>query len=111
MKIFKFFILFAFVVIYSNASYCQQQSDTSKVLVTFTEPMSHDGIFDINNYQIYKDGSTPIKIYKVGIAKGDKVIVLFTEKQPPNTSYKIIINNLKDKSGNLISESHKMALY
>ena len=111
MKISQFIILLVISVVFTNTSFTQQKSDTSKVLVTFNEPISHDGIFDIHNYQIYKDDSTPVKIFKVGVAKGDKTIVLFTEKQAPDSKYKIFINNLKDKSGNLISESHKMAIY
>lgn len=85
--------------------------DTSKVLVTFSEPMSRDGIFDVNNYSISRDDNTPVKIYKVGVVRGDSVVVLFTEKQSKLKSYKLIINNLKDKSGNIISESRKMVTY
>ena len=81
------------------------------MLIRFNEPMSHDGIFDIKNYSIYRDESTLIAIYKVGVVPGDTAVVLFTEKYIPSTTYKIIINNLKDKAGNLISDNHKMALY
>ncbi len=111
MKISQFIILLAIIAIFTKTAFPQQNADTSKVLVTFNEPISHDGIFDIHNYQIYREDSTPIKIFKVGVAKGDKAIVLFTEKQTPNSKYKIFINNLKDKAGNLISESHRMAVY
>lgn len=111
MKIFHFIILLVIITVFTKTAFTQQNSDTSKVLVTFSEPISHDGIFDIHNYQIYREDSTPIKIFKVGVVKGDKVIVLFTEKQSPNFKYKIFINNLKDKAGNLISESHRMAVY
>ena len=110
---FKLFqiIIFTLVLSYSQDTYSQQTSDTSKVLVKFNEPMSRDGIFDINNYVIYKDEATQISIYKVGIVPGDTAVVLFTEKHFPQSTYKIIINNLKDKSGNLISENHKIAFY
>ena len=110
---FKLFqiIIFTLVLSYSQDTYSQQTSDTSKVLVKFNEPMSRDGIFDINNYVIYKDEATQIAIYKVGIVPGDTAVVLFTEKHFPQSTYKIIINNLKDKSGNLISENHKIAFY
>jgi hypothetical protein len=109
MKLFQ--ILLFIIVVLSNLSFCQQQSDTSKVLLTFSKPMSYEGIFDIHNYHIYRDDYTQIRIFKVGVAKGDSIVVLFTEKQSPNSSYKIVINNLKDKSGNVISESHKTAVY
>lgn len=110
---FKLFqiIFFTLVLFYTNAIYSQQISDTSKVLVKFNEPMSRDGIFDIDNYAIYMDGTTRITIYKVGIVPGDTAVVLYTEKHFPQSSYKIIINNLKDKSGNVISENHKIAFY
>ena len=111
MKLFQTLILITIIILLSNSSFSQQQSDTSKVLLTFSEPMSRDGIFDINNYHILKDNLTPIKIFKVGVAKGDSMVVLFTEKQSPDSKYKIIIDNLRDKSGNLISESHKTAVY
>lgn len=101
-------LLFAFIPV---NLFAQQASDTSKVLVTFSEPMSLDGIFDVNNYSIYRDDNTPVRIYKVGVVRGDSVVVLFTEKQSKSKSYKLIINNLKDKSGNIISESRKMVTY
>ncbi len=101
-------LLFAFISVNLLA---QQASDTSKVLVTFSEPMSLDGIFDVNNYSIFRDDNTPVRIYKVGVVRGDSVVVLFTEKQSKSKSYKLIISNLKDKSGNIISESRKMVTY
>ena len=91
--------------------FSQQRADTSKVLLQFNEPMSHDGIFNINNYSIYRDDTTPVEIFKVGVVPGDTAVVLFTEKQYPEFSYKIIVNNLKDKSGNLISKNHRLATY
>lgn len=108
---YKLFFLFIILNISFSYTFAQQHSDTSKVLVTFSESMSHEGIFDTNNYQILKDDTTTIKIFKVGIAAGDSLVVLFTEKQPPNSSYRIIINNLKDKAGNIISKNHKMVVY
>ncbi|MDP2365395.1 MAG: hypothetical protein Q8M94_16700 [Ignavibacteria bacterium] len=112
---FKLFqiLQFTFIVFFISSSdiSAQQITDTSKVLVKFNEPMSRDGIFNTDNYVIYRNDTTPIAIYKVGIVPGDTAVVLFTEKHCPQSSYKIIINNLKDKSGNIISESHKMAFY
>ena len=110
---FKLFqiIFFTLVLLFSSDIYAQFISDTSKVMVKFNEPMSRDGIFDIDNYEIYKDEATLIAIYKVGIVAGDTAVVLYTEKHMPQSSYKIIINNLKDKSGNAISENHKIAFY
>jgi len=110
---FKLFqiIFCTLVIFYTTDIYPQQIPDTSKVLVKFNEPMSRDGIFNIDNYEIYKDEAIQIAIYKVGIVAGDTAVVLYTEKHIPQSSYKIIINNLKDKSGNVISENHKIAFY
>lgn len=112
---FKLFqiLLFTFLVFFISSSniLAQQFTDTSKVLVKFNEPMSRDGIFNTDNYLIYKDNETPIVIYKVGVVAGDTAVVLYTEQYIPNSSYKLIINNLRDKSGNIISESYKMAFY
>jgi hypothetical protein len=111
LKLFQIFILLVLFASSSHELFAQQKADTSKVLVKFNEPMSRDGIFNIDNYEIYKDEATPIAIYKVGIVAGDTAVVLYTEKHLPQSSYKIIINNLKDKSGNVISENHKIAFY
>lgn len=111
MKLYSAILVIVLLSFISASAFAQQKSDTSKVLVTFSEPMSLDGIFDVNNYSILLDDQTPVKIYKVGVAKGDSVIVLFTEKQSSEKSYRLIINNLKDKSGNVISESHKTVTY
>lgn len=111
MKIYSTISALVLLSFVSASAFAQEKSDTSKVLVTFSEPMSLEGIFDVNNYSILLEDYTPFKIYKVGVAKGDSVIVLFTEKQSTAKSYRLIINNLKDKSGNVISESHKTVTY
>lgn len=111
LKLFQISILLILFISSFSELFAQQMADTSKVLVKFNEPMSRDGIFNTDNYMIYRDDNTPIAIYKVGIVAGDTAVVLYTEKYVPHSSYKIIINNLRDKSGNLISENHKVAFY
>ena len=91
--------------------YSQSISDTSKVLLRFNEPMSREGIFDTANYAIFKEDNTQIRIFKIGVVPGDSAVVLFTEKYIPTGNYKVIINNLKDKSGNKIRENHNVAFY
>lgn len=85
--------------------------DTSKVLVKFNEPMSREGIFDISNYKIICEDNHEVKIYKVGVVEGDTAVVLFTEKHQAGKAYRIIVSNLKDKAGNLISQENNYALY
>jgi len=111
LKLFPLFILLNLISCSSTDIFAQQMGDTSKVLVKFNEPMSREGIFDVDNYTIYRDDNTPIAIYKVGVVAGDTAVVLYTEKHLPKSSYKIIINNLRDKAGNIISENHKVAFY
>lgn len=111
LKLFQIsFLLILFTSSFSEL-FAQQMADTSKVLVKFNEPMSRDGIFNTDNYTIFRDDDTQIAIYKVGIVAGDTAIVLFTEKHFPQSTYKLIINNLRDKAGNIISENHKLAFY
>lgn len=111
LKLFKLFILLILSVYSSPEIFAQQMADTSKILVRFNEPMSHEGIYNTDNYVIYRDDETLIAIYKVGVVVGDTAVVLYTEKHIPQSSYKLIINNLRDKSGNIISDNHKIAFY
>lgn len=105
-------ILLLFLSIFPSASvFSQQFTDTSVVILKFNEPMSREGIFNTSNYSIFRNDSTPIAIYKVGIVPGDTAVVLYTEKHLTQFTYKIIINNLRDKAGNLINENHKIAFY
>lgn len=98
-------------IIIQTTGYGQQNNDTSRVKLTFSEPMSRTGIFDVNNYLVLKDLVTPIQVYKVGVAPGDSIIVLFTEKYSSSSAYKVIVNNLRDKAGNLINRQFNFAFY
>lgn len=88
-----------------------QNNDTTQVMLTFSEPMSRAGIFDVSNYLVLKDLVTPVEVYKVGIASGDSIVVLFTEKHSPTSTYKVIVNNLRDLAGNLINRQFNFAFY
>ncbi|MBK7229249.1 MAG: hypothetical protein IPH97_10390 [Ignavibacteriales bacterium] len=98
-------------LIIQTTSYGQQNDDTSRVALTFSEPMSRAGIFNVNNYLVLKDLVMPVQVYKVGIADGDRVVVLFTEKYSPTSTYKVIVNNLRDLAGNLINRQFNFAIY
>lgn len=98
-------------LIIQTTSYGQQNNDTSQVALTFSEPMSRTGIFDVNNYLVLKDLVTQVQVYKVGIAEGDSVVVLFTEKYSPTSTYKVIVNNVRDRAGNLINQQFNFAFY
>lgn len=111
LKLFQLSILLVLIISSSPEIFSQQMADTSKVLVKFNEPISREGIFNTDNYTIFRDDETQITIYKVGIVDGDTAIVLYTEKHFPQSTYKLIINNLRDKAGNIISENHNLAFY
>lgn len=111
LKLFQVSILLILFVSFSPELFAQQMADTSKVLVKFNEPMSREGIFNTDNYTIFRNDETQITIYKVGVVAGDTAVVLYTEKYVPESSYKLIINNLRDKAGNIISENHNLAFY
>ena len=111
-KLFQIFIFLTLILcVITSEAYGQTAVDTSRILVRFNEPMSYDGIFDITNYQILRDDLIPVAVFKVGVVPGDTAVVLFTESYIPSSKYKIIVNNLKDKSGNPINPGNKIALY
>lgn len=85
--------------------------ETSKVLVRFSEPMSREGIFNTSNYKVVDENNNELKVYKVGVVEGDTAVVLFTESHLRGKIYKVIISNLKDKSGNIINQENNFALY
>jgi hypothetical protein len=111
MKFIKIIFLITLIFAISDSIAQVLSHDTSKVLVKFNEPMSRDGIFDISNYKIFCEDNHEVKIFKVGVVEGDTAVVLFTEKHQPGKAYRIIVSNLKDKAGNLISQENNYALY
>ena len=111
IKLFQISFLIILLASSSPELFAQEMSDTSRLLVKFNEPMSRDGIFNTDNYTIFRDDKTQIAVYKVGIVAGDTAVMLYTEKYVSKSSYKLIVNNLRDKAGNIISENHKLAFY
>lgn len=70
-----------------------------------------EGIFDVSNYKVIDENNNELKIYKVGVVEGDTAVVLFTENHLKGKIYKVIVSNLKDKAGNLISQENNFARY
>ncbi|NNG26412.1 MAG: hypothetical protein HKM87_02715 [Ignavibacteriaceae bacterium] len=87
----------------------QSHNDTSMLLITFSEPMSRDGIFDINNYEVLANENIPIKIYKVGVVENETAVVLYIEKIYEWETYIIKVSNLKDLAGNTINYNKNFA--
>ncbi|MFZ1282309.1 MAG: hypothetical protein WAR59_15840 [Ignavibacteriaceae bacterium] len=81
----------------------------SKILLTFSEPMSSETIFDPDNYIVIANENTTVKVIKVGLVQGDSAAVLFIEKEEDWLSFKITVHNLKDKAGNLINTKNNVA--
>ena len=81
----------------------------SKILLTFSEPMSRETIFDPDNYIVIANENTTVKVIKVGLVQGDSAAVLFIEKEEDWLSFKITVHNLKDKAGNLINTKNNVA--
>ncbi|MBK7497848.1 MAG: hypothetical protein IPI19_01785 [Ignavibacteriales bacterium] len=81
----------------------------SKILLTFSEPMSRETIFDPDNYKVTANDNISVKVIKVGVVAGDSAVVLFIDKEDSWSSFKITVFNLKDKAGNLINAEKKAA--
>ena len=81
----------------------------SKILLTFSEPMSSETIFDPDNYIVIANENTSVKVFKVGLVQGDSSVVLFIDKEDDWLSFKITVHNLKDKAGNLINTENNVA--
>ena len=81
----------------------------SKILLTFSEPISRDSIFDPGNYSVTANGNIPVEVIKVGLVAGDSAVVLFIHKEDDWYNFQIAVRNLKDKAGNLISDEKNNA--
>jgi hypothetical protein len=81
----------------------------SKILLTFSEPMSRETIFDPDNYQVTANDNISVEVIKVGLVEGDSSVVLFFDKDEEWISFQITVHNLKDKGGNLINADKNVA--
>jgi len=86
-----------------------QVASPSKILLTFSEPMSRETIFDPANYKVTANENILVEVIKVGLVKGDSAVVLFIHKEDDWLSFKITVHNLKDKAGNFISDEKNYA--
>ena len=77
-----------------------QQASPSKILLTFSEPMSRETVFDPGNYIVTANGNIPVEVIKVGLIEGDSAVVLFFHKEDDWYNFQISAHNLKDKAGN-----------
>ena len=101
------FVLLSILVLPTTLA--QSDEDAYMILVTFSEPMSKEGIFDINNYEVLADDSVAVNIYKVGVVEGDTAVVLYIEKNGEWKNFTIKVSNLKDLAGNLLNYNKNFA--
>ena len=87
-----------------------QPLSPSKILLTFSEPMSRESIFDPDNYIVTANNDITVKVIKVGIVKGDSAVVLFIDKKEEWSSFQITVINLKDRAGNPINADKNAAV-
>ena len=105
---YKKLLIVLFVLIISFPVSAQLLSP-SKILLTFSEPMSRETIFDPANYQLIANDNIPVEVIKVGLVEGDSSVVLFFDKDEEWISFQITVHNLKDKAGNLINADKNVA--
>ena len=102
-------ILTLFAFLDMQTSFAQSDDDAYMILLTFSEPISREGIFDINNYEVIANGNGQARIFKVGVVEGDTAVVLYIEKNYEWETYTIKASNLKDLAGNKINYKKNFA--
>jgi hypothetical protein len=102
-------ILIVFLIAVISFPVSAQLLSPSKILLTFSEPMSRETIFDPDNYKVIANDNITVKVIKVGIVEGDSSVVLFFDKEDDWASFEITVYNLKDKAGNLIKAEKNVA--
>jgi|GEM_PF-4913250 len=108
MSGYKILLIVLFVLIISFPVSAQLLSP-SKILLTFSEPMSRETIFDPDNYIVTANDNIPVQVIKVGVVEGDSSVVLFFNKDEEWISFQITVHKLKDKAGNLINADKNVA--
>ena len=102
-------LLIALFIVAISFPVSAQLLSPSKILLTFSEPMSRETIFDPANYQVIANDNILVEVIKVGLVEGDSSVVLFFDKDEEWISFQITVHNLKDKAGNLINADKNVA--
>jgi hypothetical protein len=101
------FLLVAFFA--TQTGLAQSDENNSMLLITFSEPMSKEGIFNIANYEVIANSNEQVRIIKVGMVEGDTAVVLYIQKNYDWKTYTIKVSNLKDLAGNTINYKKNFA--
>ena len=96
-------LLVTLLIVAADFPVLAQAASPSKILLTFSEPMSRESIFDPANYQVIANENIPVEVIKVGVVEGDSAVVLYINQENDWLSFQITVHNLKDKAGNLIN--------
>jgi hypothetical protein len=81
--------------------------DANQLVLDFSEPLSSDNIVNFANYSI----SNQIEVTEAFLAESGTRIFLTTANHDTNVVYNIVINNLEDLAGNLISQTNNSSFY
>jgi hypothetical protein len=109
-KVVIIILLILLSILVTPTSLAQSDEDAYMILVTFSEPMSKDGIFNINNYEVLANDNVPVKIYKVGVVENETAVVLYIEKIYEWETFTIKVLNLTDLAGNTINYKKNFAV-
>jgi hypothetical protein len=102
-------LLIILLIVVINFPVLAQVASPSKILLTFSEPMARETIFDPANYKVIANENISVEVIKVGLVEGDSAVVLFINKENNWLSFQITVQNLKDKAGNLINTEKNYA--
>lgn len=83
-----------------------------KILVTFSEQMNRTDLLNKNNFTVYNSEFSQVNIIKVGMyATTDSLCIVFVEPLSYKTNFIIRVQNVRDKSGNLINTEYNSAWF
>lgn len=101
-------ILFLIIVLLS-VSFAQQNQDTLKIQLNFSEELKTSHVWDPNNYTLIDTiTGNKIEVLFVGITTDRKTVVLFIKNPKKQSVLKITMRNIADLSGNLIETENNI---
>lgn len=111
MKVLFIILLFLPTYIFSQP-WPAYRDTVQKVQLNFTELMSTDGLFDVENYSVYSEIGDTVHIFGVGMPEGVDTTggvdycILVTAPFKYNLYHTIKVSWVKDRAGNLIAENN-----
>ena len=87
------------------------QAQTKYLMIQFSEPMDSASVATITNYSVLTYELESLPITRVRVSTSDSLVVLDVQDVAYKTNYIVIVENVKDKAGNLIDPEHNRALF